>query len=969
MVATSTEDRDLLSFPPFRLDLIEERLWREDEEVRLRRKPFAILRHLVRHPRALVTQEEIVEAVWGKVAMSESLLRTHVRDLRQALGEGFIETVTGRGYRFIAEVQDVADTSRAGSRAGSSPGSVARSSVVGRTPELEGLGSALQRARESQRQLVFVTGEAGVGKTTLIESFLTWAGSTGNVWVSRGACVEQYGAGEAYLPVFDALAGLCRSRGGEHVVEVLSRFAPTWLTQMPAFITSDRADELQRRVAGATQARMLRELGEALDALSAERPVLLALDDLQWSDQSTIQLLAMLARRRDPARLMLIGSYRNNELAKDHPLAKVLGELVAHKQASELALEPFSATAVDEYISHRFPGHGFPPELASTLLRGTCGNPLFVVTLFDDLCDRQMIREVGGSWQLAASVESVAARRPDSIRRLIDIQIDRLEATDQRILEVASVVGNTFTAELVARVLEAPLEGIDSRCESLADEYRFFRYVGIETWPDGTIQSRYEFVHAIFQDAAHARNPSSSVRQWHRTIAERLEAGHPNEAETLAAELAVHFDEGQDYAKAAHYLAVAGEREARRNGTHEAVAHFRRARSLVARLPEGRERDELELRILHGLGPALFVVEGLLAQDLTQTFRRAADLSTQLGKDEQLCDALIGLQHCRMLKGELRAVGEHTDEVIRASSRMADASYRALATFLSASADMFRGRLREAEAGLMQVTSIVEGRAEILLKPHVTARCNLALVAWLRGLPDQALAYGFSAIEEAEVFGDPFTLANTISSVAITAMLRGEPMRALEYGRRAHAIASDARLEMWLSRARSHIHWASSELEQESAPSHVAELLRLPWDAAATGRTLYALELVRVCMRSGRESDALEAIDGALSFAERTDERIAEAELHRLRGELLKATDEDGAARCFAKAIEVAKEQSAKAFELRAWMSQARCLTGTRQRGALDEVRRLAASFTEGAGTADLVEAAALLQGTPRASR
>src|SRR5258707_1782423 len=241
----------MLSFPPFRLDLESERLWKDDDELRLRRKPFAILRHLVQNPQRLATHAEIVEAVWGKIAMSESLLRTHVRDLRRVLGEGIIETVVGRGYRFVAELKHVyvGDPGLRASRAGTAD---AAKPVVGRDQELESLRDALGSASDQRRTTVFLTGEAGIGKTTLVDHFLEEASVRTTLLVGRGACVEQYGSGQAYLPVLDAIAGLCRK--GDRVIEIFSRHAPTWLVQMPALVRSEQLEALPPPPAGTTPA-------------------------------------------------------------------------------------------------------------------------------------------------------------------------------------------------------------------------------------------------------------------------------------------------------------------------------------------------------------------------------------------------------------------------------------------------------------------------------------------------------------------------------------------------------------------------------------------------------------------------------------------------------------------------------------------------------------------------------------------
>jgi DNA-binding winged helix-turn-helix (wHTH) protein len=504
----------MLSFPPFQLDIENQRLWKSGEETHVRRKPFAILRYLVQHPQRLITPRELVDAVWGgKYAMSESLLRTHLRDLRRVLGEGVVETVAGRGYRFVPEVKRL-DLEAPRADAGT-PTRGTGSLVVGRDVELDVLRAALLSARDRRRTTVFVSGEAGTGKTTLVDAFLERA--TVPALVGWGTCVEQYGSGEAYLPVLDAVGALCRGRGGNHVIDVFTRHAPAWLVQLPGIVRPDRHDDLQRRAAAATPAGTLCELADALEVLSMDTPVVLVFDDLQWTDPSTTKLIAFLSSRREPAQLLIVGTYRPEEAPRGHPLTRVTGELIAHRRACSIALDGLSSCGVDAYLSKRYPGHEFPAELARTLERSTSGNPLFLTTLVDDLEREGNIRERLGHWELSTTVSDVAARRLDSIRCLIDLQIDRLGAVEQRIIEVAGIAGMTFTAGVVADALGADLDSVGSACESLAEERRLLRYAGSETGPDGAIQSRYAFRHALFQHAASARS-TAITRTRHPTM-------------------------------------------------------------------------------------------------------------------------------------------------------------------------------------------------------------------------------------------------------------------------------------------------------------------------------------------------------------------------------------------------------------------------------------------------------------------
>jgi len=309
-------------FTPFRLDTLNQCLWRvkglAEERILLAPRAFDVLRYLVEHPGRLVTHDELLDALWPKTHVQPEVLKSHIAAIRAVLGDDarkpvFIETRSRRGYRFIAPVTEGAST-----RSSSATGSA--QVLVGRNGPLAELHQSLERmSRKGERQIVFVTGEPGIGKTAVADAFIEQAASEApDIRIARGQCIEGYGSKEAYYPVLEALSGLCRGGGGDAIVQILAAQAPTWLVQFPALLTPDRDEILRREVLGATRERMLREIGDALEAIASRSPLLVVFEDLQWVDYSTVDLISVLARRRTAAKLMLVGAYRDDDVASIH---------------------------------------------------------------------------------------------------------------------------------------------------------------------------------------------------------------------------------------------------------------------------------------------------------------------------------------------------------------------------------------------------------------------------------------------------------------------------------------------------------------------------------------------------------------------------------------------------------------------------------------------------------------------------
>src|SRR5258708_23018510 len=288
------------AFRSFRLDPSNQCLWQGERRVPFTPKAFDVLRYLVEHPGRLVTQDEILEALWPETYVNRELIKKYILGIRKALGDRhdkpeFIETFPRRGYQFVASISEVNPVAR------SDLGVDAGRKMVGREAAMAQLDGYLGEALKAQRQVIFITGEAGIGKTTLVDEFHQAASRRPNLRIIRGQCVEGFGGKEAYYPVLEALGQWIRDAGGVSVVHTLAKQTPTWLIQFPSIIKPEQRQTLQKEILGATRERMMREICEALEALTEQKPLVLVLEDLHCVDPSTLDLISALSRRRGPS--------------------------------------------------------------------------------------------------------------------------------------------------------------------------------------------------------------------------------------------------------------------------------------------------------------------------------------------------------------------------------------------------------------------------------------------------------------------------------------------------------------------------------------------------------------------------------------------------------------------------------------------------------------------------------------------
>ncbi len=514
--------------------------------------------------------------------------------------------------------------------------------LVGRETELRQLQGWFARARRGERQVVFVTGEPGIGKTTLVDALCASLATEIPLWLARGQCLDQLGAGEAYLPVLDALGQLCRGPAQEPPIARLAQQAHTWLLQMPALLGAADLEALQQRAQGTTRERMLRELAEALEALTAEQP--LVLEDLHWSDAATVDLLVYLARRRAPAQLLLIGTYRAAEvIARRHPLRAVVTDLALHGHSQELALELLTKAEVAQYLASRFAGHEVPADLARLLHSRTDGNPLFLVTMVAHLLRQGWMAVDAGQVTIRVRPEVLAVGVPESLRALIDQQLEQLSGGEQQVLEAASVAGVEWSAAVVAAGVGAEVLAVEAQCEGLVRRGEFLQASGVAAWPDGTVAAQYGFRHALYQQVVYERIPAARRQRLHQQIGARLEQAYDERLSEIATALAMHRQQAGDAAQAVRYRGLAAQKANRRSAPREAIEHVTQALRLLKTLPATRERTGLELRLHLTLLPALLTLQGFASPEVARTCTHAQKLWRALGETLPLSPAQLGL--------------------------------------------------------------------------------------------------------------------------------------------------------------------------------------------------------------------------------------------------------------------------------------------------------------------------------------
>jgi DNA-binding winged helix-turn-helix (wHTH) protein len=955
-----------IHFPPFRLDLDAGYLRSGDRAVSLRPKTWDVLCYLAERPGVLVTKEELLDAVWSGISVTESTLTKSIGEIRDALHDDvrhprFVETVHRRGFRFVSTVEGeglIHDWA-----AGARP---PPAHLVGRQVEIDRLHGLLAASAAGTRQLAFVTGEGGIGKTTLVEGFL--ASLAGDVCTATGQCVRRHSVEEPLMPVLEALGRLARGPQATRVVRLLREHAPGWLVQFPWLVGTDDLRDIRANLSGTTPDRMLRLFAQLVEELTSEVTLVLVLEDLHWADASTVDLVSVLAERPERARLLLLGTYRPAEvIAHGGAFDELRRGLRLKRRSVELALRPLPSPDVGAYLAARFGGHAGAPELAELLHAQTDGHPLFLVTAVDFLLARGWLVPTEQGPVLRTDRDTIERHVPGSLQELVELQVLDLDPFEVAVLEAASVAGLAFGAQTVAAALDGPVDQVEDACERLARAQRFLRASDTEAWPDGVAAARYAFAHSLYRRAFYHRLPAGRRRLLHQRIGERLEAGFAGRAPEVAVELAAHFERGTDPARAIRWLSLAAASAQGRFAPRETADYLRRAVGLLSETPDDPARRQLELELRASLGAAVIATNGFAAEEAWENLARAHELAGVAAPIDRYRIAFM-LVNASVAYGDAVRAPKLVAELARVADEVDTPEARSIAATLSANTAMWSGRLAETAALETVVGADPEAIGSFVPGENIVvwAQAINGWRLWLLGRPEQARAFARTAVATARERPNPIDLPVALALASQVHLWCGRLDAAsalVEEGRR---LAVEHGFVFWRAIMRSIS--GGILLARGDGAAAIVELRQAVDEIGSVGVRVHLpmlfVALAQAALLVGRNTAAAAAVEQGFELARTTLSQWQLAELWRVQAELLAARgDPPGAIEAaFRRAMDTAATQGAVAFELRAATSFARWLASSgRTTEALTVLQPSYETISEGLETTDVETARRLV--------
>jgi class 3 adenylate cyclase/predicted ATPase len=837
--------------------------------------------------------------------------------------------------------------------------------MVGREQEVGLLLERWAQVKDGAGQVVLLSGEAGIGKSRLVQVLKEHVGAEPQAWLTPCQCSPYY-QNSALYPMIDLLERVAlrfdREESHQQKLSKLEGFlvqyglplaeaVPLFAALLSLPLSADYApllfspEQQKQKTLQAFLAIFLR--------IAAQQPMLFVMEDLHWVDPTTLELLSLMVDQGPTARILTLFTFRPDFsppwTGRSH-LTQVTLPRLQRRQAAEMTGR----------VAH---GKALPAEVVEQVVAKTDGVPLFVEELTKMVLDSGLLQAREERYDLTGPLPPLAI--PNTLHDSLMARLDRLAAV-KGLAQLGATLGREFSYELLQAV--TPWDEVTLRrgLQQLV-EAEFLYQQGLPP------QATYLFKHALIQDAAYQSLLRSTRQQYHQRIAQVLETRFPNLCETQPELLAHHYTEAGLKEQAIPCWQQAGQRALQRSANLEAVSHVTSGLEVLSTLPESRERAQQELALQIMLGAALGATRGQMAPEAERTYARACELARQVGSPPELFPALWGFCYAHMARGQLPRAWELAEEFLGLARQQQDPVLLAAGHRMLGAIAWWQGELVQAQAHCQQGLAFYDPkqhRASVVSYGQDSGvGCGQlgAPTLWMLGYPDQALRGMEETLALARRLAHPMSLAQTLHFSAHLHQLRRELQSARAQAEAALALCMEqgiAHYGAWSLLPRG---WALAQ--QGEVAEGIAQIRQgfAAWRATGAGVAWpwWLALLAEAYGKAGQLDEGLRALEEALAAVQHNEEHHYEAEVYRLKGELLlqeSPAHQKEAEEQFQQALAVARRQQAKSLELRAAMSLGRLW---QRQGKRAEAHELLAPiygwFSEGFDTADLQEAKALL--------
>ncbi|KPJ49549.1 MAG: hypothetical protein AMJ38_03185, partial [Dehalococcoidia bacterium DG_22] len=860
-----------------------------------------------------------------------------------------------------------------------------RAELIGRDEEFAKLKEALAKVLKGRGQMASLIGEAGVGKSRLVAELKEVAlapdeGRPIPLWL-EGRCLE-LGTAASYAPFLDILREHFAwsvedddRRRRERILSSLQEM--TERVNLPG----ERFEEIYPLLSRLLSVRLEGEWEERLEgdspeqirrrtfvavrdffvALARQQPVVLVFEDLHWADSLSLDLISLLMEGLHLAPLFLLCVYRPE---REHKCWH-LGTIAAQKcrgRYTELYLRELSHRQSRRLVASLLRSEDLPPSVRALILDRSQGNPFFIEEVVRSLVEAGAVYQEGDTWHAREDGRAIVV--PQSVQSVVLSRLDRLSGDLRGVLQVAAVIGRVFRRRVLERAAqqEAGLEGTLWELEDRALVYQERAVPEVE----------YSFKHVLTQEAVYRNMLRRRRQEGHQRVAEAIEALYPDNLEEYYEQLAYHYEEGGHAEKAVEYLLKAGEKAKRNSANEAAIAHLTRGLELLKTTLDTPERIQRELDLQVALGVPLVLTKGHAAPEVERTYARARELNEQVGDAPQRFQVLLGLRRFYFARGELQTAHDLGEQLLTVAQNVGDSIPLSRAYMMLGETSYWLSEFaqvrKHCEKGLACYDPL-EHRSHMFLYGNDTGiGCRIleALALWHLGYPDQALERMHEVLALAQELSHPFTLVFALYFAAVLHQLRREARAVQERTEAVLRISAKRGFALYLAWGTILRGWVLAEQGRENDGIDQMRKGIAAWQAIGAAVTLpkSLASLAEACGKVGKAKEGLRLAAEALAAVDVTGERCWEAELYRLKGELLLLQGEAEAEieACFLHAIDVARRQCARAWELRAATSLSRLWQGQgRKENAKELLQEIYGWFTEGFDTADLREAKALL--------